>query len=314
GLFFRLSNWNSGLKTYYYDAERQQVLLTNMRPSSPFESPKNLMVEEVLVASHDGEEVPLSIIYNKRVAKDGTNPTLLKAYGAYGESLEPYMELEMLAWYKKGGVLAVAHVRGGGEKGAAWHKAGQKGQKVNSWKDVIACAEYLTEKNYTSPNKLAAYSVSAGGLAVGKAMIERPELFKAVVLDYALLNPTRLDQSPNGLAQAEEFGSPRDSVEFANLLEMDPYLSFESSTNKDVPAVLLTAGRKDQRTLLWEPAKMAAILTDLRDNNHPTLLRVYDGGHGVNASEETLTTIADRMAFLLWQLSDTELVRQSEGE
>ncbi len=300
-LFFGLSNWTHGYGIYRYLPKQDTVVRTTIRPAGPYDLPDDLAVEEVLVPSHDGELVPLSIIYADSLKREGTNPTILEVYGAYGQSLESYFSVEMLAWYRRGGILAYAHVRGGGEKGTAWHDAGRKASKPNSWKDLIACAEYLIDNKYTSSQKLGVRGASAGGVAVGRAITERPELFGAAVLEYALLNPTRLDQTPDAVVQEDEFGSPTDSLEFQYLYEMDAYLHIRKG--KEYPAVLLTAGKEDSRILVWEPAKVATRLERDRGNNRATLFRLYDGGHGTGDTEETTAYHADPIAFFLWQLA-----------
>ena len=304
GLFFGLSNWTHGYGIYYYDAKKDTVSRTSVRPAGAYDLPDHLMVSEVQVTSHDGEKVPLSIIHDKEVTLNGDNPTILEAYGAYGESLEPYFSAEMLSWYKRGGVIACAHVRGGSEKGMAWHDAGKKAHKPNTWKDLIACAEYLIEKGYTRSEKLGARGGSAGGIAVGRAITERPELFGAAVLEYPLVNPTRLDQTQSAIVQQDEFGSPSDSVEFQYLYEMDTYLHVWKG--EQYPAVLLTAGEEDYRIPAWEPAKLAARMARDRGNERVTLFRLYQGGHGTGDAEESLAYDTDPIAFFLWQLGHAE--------
>ncbi len=303
-LFFGLSNWTHAYGIYAYLPEQDTVIRTTIRPAGPYDLPKDLTVEEVLVPSHDGELVPLSIIYQSSLERDGTNPTILEAYGAYGQSLESYFSVEMLAWYRRGGILAYAHVRGGGEKGLAWHDAGRKSSKPNSWKDLIACTEYLIDNKYTSSQKLGVRGGSAGGIAVGRAITERPELYGAAVLEYALLNPTRLDQTPDAVVQEDEFGSPADSTDFQHLYQMDTYLHVKEGMK--YPAVLLTAGKEDSRIPIWEPAKVAARLERDRGNKRPTLFRTYDGGHGTGDTEEAISNLVDPIAFFLWQLGHPE--------
>ena len=303
-LFFGLSNWTHAYGIYAYLPQQDTVIRTNIRPAGPYDLPEGLTVEEVLVPSHDGELVPLSIIYADSLKRDASNPTILEVYGAYGESLEAYFSVEMLAWYRRGGVLAYAHVRGGGEKGLAWHSAGRKEHKPNSWKDLIACAEYLIDNEYTSSQKLGVRGASAGGVAVGRAITERAELFGAAVLEYPLLNPTRLDQTPDAVVHHNELGSPADSAEFQHLYQMDTYLHLRKG--EAYPAVLLTAGKEDSRIPVWEPAKVAARIERERENDQPTLFHLYDGGHGTGDTEETAAYYADPIAFFLWQLGHPE--------
>ena len=301
GLFFGLASWNRGYGIYYYDSEADTVARTAIRPVGTYDLPEDLVVEEVKVTSHDSVQVPMSIIYQKGAKRDGSNPVILEAYGAYGMSLEPYLEVEMLAWYHRGGIVAKAHVRGGGEKGTGWHTYGRKSNKPNSWKDLIACGQYLLDQNYTSPARLGLTAASAGGIAAGMAMVERPEMFGAAVLEYPFLNPIRLAASIDGEIHYDEFGDPTDSVEFRNLYRMDPYLHLKQGAS--YPAVLLTAGINDTRVEVWEPAKFAAKLESLRGNDRVTLLRVYQHGHGTNNTEGVSPLITDRLTFFIQQLN-----------
>jgi len=299
-LLFGLANWSHGYGIYYYNPENNEVIRTAMRPAGRYDMPGNLVVEEVNVRAKDGEQIPLSIIYDNSITKDGNNSTIIEVYGAYGNSLEPYFAVEMLPWYEKGGILAVAHVRGGGEKGVDWHKAGMKENKPNSWNDLISSAQYLIENGYSRPEKLGVMGGSAGGIAVGRAITDQPELFSAAVLEFPLLNTTRIDQQPGGYVQSEEFGATGDSTEFSYLYEMDVYHHIQKGTS--YPALLFTAGKNDQRTLAWEPAKVAAKFETRRGNDEPTLFRLYEGGHGSGTVEEAVKILADKFAFFSWKL------------
>ena len=299
GIYFGLSSWNQEYSIYYYDPISDTVHRTPIRPKGIPEDGPTLVVEEVLVPSHDSVMVPLTIIYQKGTELTGDNPIILEAYGAYGISLEPDLETNLFPWYQRGGIIAKAHVRGGGEKGPNWHTQGRKAQKPNSWKDLIACAEYLLQNEYTSTARLGVSGGSAGGIAVGMALNEQRELFGAAMLEYPFLNPTRLAVSPDGGAHYDEFGNPEDSVEFGYLYQADPYLHL---ADKDYPAVLLTGGEGDTRVETWEPAKYAAKLQTIRTNEEPTLLRIYEGGHGAISSEEFIHQLADKLTFFWWQL------------
>jgi len=161
----------------------------------------------VQVRSHDGTMVPLSIVHQRGLRMDGSSPTLLQGYCAYGLSLTPSFSPTNLWWFDLGGVLAYAHVRGGGEYGEEWHHGGFQRTKPNSWKDFIACAEYLCTEKYTSPRFLAAASGSAGGIMLGRALTERPELFGAVTFRVAVLDAVRKETTPFGACHTSEFGS-----------------------------------------------------------------------------------------------------------
>ena len=300
GLFFGLASWTKGYKIYYYDALTNLIDTTSIRPSGKLDDSTGLVVEEVLVYSHDSTSVPMSIIYHKDIERNSSNPAILETYGAYGSSLEPYLALEMLPWFKSGGILAKAHVRGGGENGTNWHTLGKKSRKVNSWKDLIACGQFLIDQGYTSSSKLGVTGASAGGVTVGMAINEKPSLFRAAVLEYPIVNPTRLAESVDGSIHYDEFGNPNDSLEFQYLKAMDPYLHIEKDQN--YPALLVTAGRDDSRVTLWEPAKYFVRMQASRSNNHPSFFLLYDNEHGTSDMNEFASQTANKLIFFMWQL------------
>jgi prolyl oligopeptidase len=262
---------------------------------------EGLVVEEILVPSHDGEEVPLSIIYREGTSLDGTAPTMIYGYGAYGISETPGFGPGFLLWAHEGGILTVAHVRGGGEKGYAWYEAGKKTTKPNTWKDLIACAEYLVDNRYASPGHIAINGGSAGGILIGRAMTERPDLFAAAIPEVGVMNPLRAEETPNGPVNAAEFGTVQDSVEALALMEMDSYLKLRDGT--DYPATLVTAGMNDPRVIAWQPAKFAARLMAANASENPILLWVdFESGHGIgNTKSKQFESAADRLAFGLWR-------------
>lgn len=252
--------------------------------------------------SCDGQDIPLTLIYKKNISLDSNNPVLIDAYGAYGTNMNPFFAKTYLLWVLKGGIVAVAHVRGGGEKGEIWHKGGYKETKSNSWKDLISCAEYLVKEKYTSHSKMAIWGASAGGITVGRAMTERPKLFKAVIIESGILNPLRIESMPNGLNSVKEFGSINNENEFKGLLEMDAY----QHLNKKIryPATLITTGINDPRVSTWMPAKFAAKLKEVNSSDNPILLKVdYEGGHGGSIPlMQRYSNLADIFAFAFWQL------------
>ena len=155
GTWLELGTWTKADQIYAYDPETKKITNTGLQPLGKFDAPDNLESVEVKARSYDGEMIPLSIVYRRGIKLDGSNPTLLWGYGAYGISQDPVYGPVLLAWYEKGGVFALAHVRGGGEYGEDWYKGGYKQTKPNTWKDFIACGEYLVEHKYTSPDRLA---------------------------------------------------------------------------------------------------------------------------------------------------------------
>ena len=301
-----ISGWSSDYKRYRYDDTSKSFVYETL--SSPAEYPEydDLVVKEVMVRSHDGVKVPLSLIYKKGLKKDGSNPLLFYGYGAYGKSLRPFFSPSFLLWAYNGGILAIAHVRGGGELGDAWHKAGMKTTKPNTWKDLISSAEHVIEKKYTSPSRIAINSASAGGILVGKAMTERPDLFAAVIPQVGAMNPLRGEETPNGPVNAPEFGTVKDSLECLALIEMDPYLSIRD--NVSYPAALVTAGINDPRVIAWQPAKFAARLQAASISAKPVLFYTdFQSGHGIGDTKtKRFETLADVLSFAFWQTGHKE--------
>jgi prolyl oligopeptidase len=261
---------------------------------------------EVDVKSHDGTLVPLSIVHAKGLKREGSHPCMLIGYGAYGVSERPFFERFELAWLERGGVLAVAHVRGGGEFGEEWHLAGKGATKPNTWRDFIACAEYLVAQGYTSPAHLTGEGGSAGGILIGRAITERPDLFGAAIIDVGLSDTLRAETTANGVPNIPEFGSTRTREGFDALLAMSSYDHVREGTA--YPAVLITTGINDPRVDPWQPAKMAARLQAATTSGRPILLRVdWGAGHGSGSGMHELhESLADRFGFMLWQSGDPE--------
>ena len=202
--------------------------------------------------------MPLSIVTLAGIPRDGHLPTILYGYGSYGVSLEPTFMPFFLPWVERGGVLAFAHVRGGGELGADWHTEGQKLKKLNTILDFLACGQHLVDAGYTDPHHLAAMGGSAGGITVGRAMEVRPDLFGVVIDDSGMADTLRTETEPNGPPNTVEFGSVKTRDGFRGLYAMSPYLHVRDGVR--YPAVLLCAGANDPRVAPWHSAKMAARL------------------------------------------------------
>jgi prolyl oligopeptidase len=301
GALLYVTTWTKAFKVYAYDPESMKVTDTGIQPTGPFDDPANLESVELKVPSHDGTMVPLSIIHRKGLKLDGTNPTLLDGYGSYGYSITPYFGAVQLAWYELGGVNATCHVRGGGEYGEEWHLAGKGATKPNTWLDFIACARYLVDRKYTSPARLAGTGGSAGGILIGRAITERPDLFGAAIIDVGMLDALRTETSANGETNIPEFGTVKTEEGFKALYTMSAYHQVKDQT--PYPAVLLTTGMNDPRVDPWEPGKMTARLQAATSSGKPVLLRIdYGGGHGGGSGEnQQQEATADRWSFLLWQ-------------
>ena len=305
-LWVNLSGWTSENLRYRYDFKRQKFTKEELFPQMEYPEFNDLIVEEVMVPSHDGAEVPLSLIYDKNLKKDGNNPVMIFGYGAYGYSMSPFFSPGYLLPTTKGAIFAIAHVRGGSELGENWYRAGFKTTKPNTWKDLIACTEYLIDKNYTSPKKVAIYSASAGGILIGRAMTERPDLFAVAIPEVGSMNSTRSEFSPNGPINVPEFGTVKDSVGFFSLYEMDAYQHIVDG--EKYPATLITAGMNDPRVTVWEPAKFAARLQAANASDEPILFAVdFESGHGMGDTKTTyFESMADVASFFLWQTGHPE--------
>jgi len=238
------------------------------------------------------------------VKLDGNANCLIEGYGAYGSSMFPFFEPMLLALLNKGVVIAEAHVRGGGEKGEDWYKAGYKTTKPNTWKDFIACAEYLVNNQYTSAKKLTGWGTSAGGITIGRAITERPDLFGAAIDNVGCTNTLRMENTPNGPMNVPEFGTVKDSVESRALYEMDALHHVKKGVK--YPAVICVGGMNDPRVIIWQPAKFAAALQWATASDKPVLLDVnYNNGHFTEDKSVTFKNFANMFAFAFWQTGNT---------
>jgi prolyl oligopeptidase len=251
----------------------------------------------------DGVKIPYTLIYRKGMKQDGRNPTWISAYGSYGlAAYTPSFAGRTLALVDAGAIVGYANVRGGGEYGREWHKAGQLTNKPNTWRDLIAVCEELIDKKYTSSKHLAIGGRSAGGITVGRAMTERPDLFAAVIDGVGWSNPLRYVVEQDGYGEEPEWGAISDPAGYKALKSIDSYQSVKDGT--PYPAVLLTTGVTDPRVAPFHLGKMTARLQVATTSGKPILLRVdYDAGHGVGSTRaQQDREAADTYAFLLWQL------------
>ena len=257
--------------------------------------------ESVTVRARDGVEVPLSILHRKDFVRDGKAPLWLMGYGSYGIAMTPYFSGNQIAFLDNGGAYAVCHVRGGGEFGEIWHLAGMKATKPNTWHDLIDCTQWLQAHGYGSPATTAIEGGSAGGITVGMAMTERPDLFRVVFSKFGDSNALRAEFETDGDANALEYGSLKTEAGFRALLAMDALSHVRDGVA--YPAVLYTTGINDPNVSPWQPGKMAARLQNASSSGRPVLLRVDpDAGHGAGPTkQQNDRLIADEMAFLYWQ-------------
>lgn len=304
GIAVGLGGWTRAQRPWFYDPAKGKFAELPFVTVGAFDAPPNIAAREVLVKSHDGVEVPVSIIARPDIKLDGSNPTILYGYGAYGSTEDPFFNARWYAWVERGGVIAVAHVRGGGVYGEQWHLSGQKASKPNTWKDAIAAGEWLVANGYTSPARLGIFGGSAGGIFVGRAITERPDLFAAAVPQVGVFQGIRTEFTPNGAANIPEFGTVKNEEEFKALMAMSTYEHVKPGTN--YPAVLFEHGVNDIRVDVWQTTKMASRLAPATTSGRPVLMRLeYDSGHGQGSTrEQAQLRSADTWSFFLWQFGD----------
>jgi len=287
------------------------------RPNVPVD-PSLIDVKQVTYKSKDGTPVTMFLVHKKGIKLTGDNPTLLYGYGGFNISMTPYFSATMFPFFEAGGVYAVANLRGGGEYGDAWHKAGMLDNKQNVFDDFIAAAEWLIDKQYTNPQKLAIAGGSNGGLLVGAVMVQRPELFKAVLCGVPLLDMLRYQHFLMARYWVPEYGDPANPEHFAWLKAYSPYHNVApASGNKPIeyPATLITAGENDTRVHALHARKFAALLqaeTVATPTQAPILLWVdQDGGHGQGKPLDLrIRDVVDKRAFVMWQLGMTQALPQ----
>ncbi|HEY0793874.1 MAG TPA: prolyl oligopeptidase family serine peptidase, partial [Chthoniobacterales bacterium] len=313
GILFGLDSWIVPPIAYRYDPTAQKLIDTELQPKSPLDFSR-FEVREVQASSTDGASVPISIVFQKGIILDGSHPTLLEGFGAYGVTIDPAFSPDTLPilvpyasvfpWIERGGVFAVAHVRGGGEYGERWHVAGQKATKQHTVDDMIAAAKYLIANRYTSPGHLAVRGTSAGGIAVGNAIVQHPELFAAAIDNVGVTNLLRMQFAPAGPANIPEYGDVTKPEDFNWLYALSAYHHIKVGTK--YPAVLALTGINDPRVPSWMVAEFVARLQHATSSGKPVLLRVdFEGGHGFGSNRtQREQAAADQLAFLLWQTGD----------
>ena len=291
----RLTSWLQPGTIFAVDPRTSTATITALqqRPDidlTPYE------YRRIFATARDGTRVPISIISRKGpiVAK----PCIVHAYGAYQWPSQPVFDARGIAFLEAGGTIATAHVRGGGEYGRAWHEAGMKATKPNTWRDLINCCEALIAAGYTAKRQLAIFGGSAGGITVGRAMTERPHLFAAVISKVGMSNPLRAEFEPNGQPNIPEFGSVKDEAGFRGLKAMDSYHAVRDGVR--YPAVLLTTSSNDVRVAPHNAGKMAARLQAANPNGIVLLRIDFDGGHDMNALSKAKSDAeyADDFAFV----------------
>jgi len=298
--FFSFQSFNVPASVYKYDVLRHSIDRW-AAPHVPIDE-KAYAVEQVWYRSKDRTRVPMFLFYKKQMARDGMRPTLLTGYGGFDIDIMPAFEPEAIAWVDLGGVFAVPNLRGGGEFGEAWHQAGMMEKKQNVFDDFIAAAEWLIANRYTSRDKLAIEGASNGGLLVGAAMTERPDLFRAVVCEYPLLDMLRYQKFMEGPFWVPEYGSADNAMQFKYIYAYSPYQNVKDGTS--YPAVLFVTGDGDTRVAPLHARKMTARMQAATASKGPVLL-LYDtksghsGGRPLNKQIEEGTDIVSFLSLEL---------------
>jgi prolyl oligopeptidase len=248
--------------------------------------------------SRDGARVPLTVLAPRNLPRDGRAVTVLDAYGGYGEPVRPFYRTEFHVWLERGGVFAFCGVRGGGDKGRAWHEAGRAGNKPKAQQDFVACGERLVQLGFTSSPKLIAHGGSNGALVVGPAVLQRPGLFRGAIIRKGMLNATRIAASGNGPNHYAEMGDPAQPAGFAGLYEQDAYLWLDRASA--APDFLLSVGLNDSRVEPWFSAKFAAKALSRFGDRSRVLVTASDSGHAVgDTRDQMVREAANVMAFAL---------------
>jgi len=299
--YYTFTNYNSPSSIYKFDVETG-VSELYWKPSIDF-NPDDYESNQVFYNSKDGTKIPMMITHKKGIELNGKNPTILYGYGGFNVSLNPSFSITNAVWMEQGGVYAVPNLRGGGEYGKQWHKAGTKLKKQNVFDDFIAAAEYLIANNYTSSNYLAIRGGSNGGLLVGATMTQRPDLMKVALPAVGVLDMLRYHTFTAGAGWAYDYGTSEDNKEMFDYLHgYSPLHNIKKGVR--YPATLVTTGDHDDRVVPAHSFKFAAELQDRQIGNNPTLIRIEtDAGHGAGTPvSKTIEQYADIFGFTFYNM------------
>jgi prolyl oligopeptidase len=294
--FYTFTSYTVPGSIYRYDVTTGESRVFR-EPKVAFD-PKQFETRQVFYTSKDGTKLPMMIVGKRGYKQDGSNPTILYAYGGFNISLSPSFNVANIAWLEMGGLYAVANLRGGGEYGREWHEAGMLDKKQNVFDDFIAAAEWLTKNNYTSSEKLAIRGGSNGGLLVGAAMTQRPELFAAAVPAVGVMDMLRYHKFTIGWAWVNEYGSSDDAKQFETLIKYSPLHNLKPATK--YPATMVTTADHDDRVVPGHSFKFAAALQATQAADKPALIRIETrAGHGAGTpTTKLIESATDVLAFL----------------
>ena len=300
-IFYTFTSYTVPSTIYRYDLASGKSAIFR-QPEVKF-TPADYETKQVFYPSKDGTKIPMFLTYKKGTKLDGTAPTLLYAYGGFNISLTPYFDAINLPFLENGGIYAVANLRGGGEYGEKWHKAGMLLKKQNVFDDFIAAAEYLIKEKYTSTARLAIQGGSNGGLLVGACMAQRPDLFRVCFPAVGVMDMLRFHKFTVGWGWVVEYGSSEKSqADFANLFKYSPLHALKADTA--YPATLITTADHDDRVVPAHSFKFAATLQEKHQGPNPVLIRIEtQAGHGGSSLTKAIDNATDEWAFLFYNMN-----------
>lgn len=299
-IFFSFTHFVQPPMIYSYHVEKDRLKIFK-QPKLQF-NPDNYVTKQIFYTSKDGTEVPLFIVHKKGLELNGSNETLLYAYGGFNIGLSPHYNTLNMAWLEHGGVFALANIRGGSEYGKEWHEAAMKENKQNCFDDFIAAAEWLIDNGYTNPSKLAIRGASNGGLLTAVCSNQRPDLYRAALVEVGVLDMLRFHLFTAGHFWMVEYGNPEDPRDFQFLYKYSPYHNIRTGIN--YPSIMVTTGDHDDRVVPYHSYKYTAAMQEALDGNGTILLRLdRHGGHGAGKSvSQWIEEVADTLSFLKQEL------------
>jgi prolyl oligopeptidase len=299
-LFFGFTSFTTRYQVYRYDLATRKTTLWRAITSSF--KPDSFVTRQVWYRSKDGTRIPMFLIHKKGLRRSRKTPALLYGYGGFNISILPAFQASCMPFLEKGGIYAIANLRGGGEFGEKWHQAGMRGKKQNVFDDFIAAAEWLIKNGYTSKEHIASYGGSNGGLLVGAMITQRPDLFKANIPAVPVMDMLRFHKFHGGMHWMRDYGNPDDPKDAAYLLKYSPYHNIKKGTA--YPATLVMTAAGDDRVHPLHAYKFFARLQEANVSSDPLLLRVEKkAGHGGSgAVSKAIETAADLYSFVAWQL------------
>ncbi|HAF29908.1 MAG TPA: S9 family peptidase [Bacteroidales bacterium] len=304
-VYFTFESFTVAPTIYKYNVEKNENEIY-FQPSVDFNA-ADYETKQIFYNAKDGIKIPMFIVHKKGLKLEGNNPTLLYGYGGFNVSYQPYFKEDWLIWLENNGVFALANIRGGGEYGENWHKAGIRLNKQNVFDDFIAASEYLITENYTSPEKLAIQGGSNGGLLIGAVINQRPDLYQVAFPEVGVMDMLRFHKFTIGWAWVDEYGSSEDSIQFENLYNYSPLHNI--SDNIDYPAVMVITADHDDRVVPAHSFKYIATLQEMYEGKNPVLIRIQtNAGHSAGKpTSMKIDEAADKWSFAFENMKVTRV-------